>query len=54
VQNGKIQHAVEEITIAGNLKEMFAQIVAVGADAITRGSKTTGSILIERMAIAGT
>jgi PmbA protein len=54
VQNGKIQHAVEEITIAGNLKEMFAQIVAVGADTITRGSKTTGSILIERMAIAGT
>jgi PmbA protein len=54
VQNGKIQHAVEEITIAGNLKEMFAQIVAIGADTITRGSKTTGSILIERMAIAGT
>ena len=54
VQNGQIQHAVEEITIAGNLKDMFAQIVAVGADAITRGSKTTGSILIERMAIAGT
>ena len=54
VQNGKIQHAVEEITIAGNLKEMFAQIVAIGADTITRGSKTTGSILIERMSIAGT
>jgi PmbA protein len=53
VQNGEIQHAVEEITIAGNLKDMFAQIVAVGADTITRGSKTTGSILIERMAIAG-
>lgn len=54
VQNGQIQHAVEEITIAGNLKDMFAQIVAVGTDAITRGSKTTGSILIERMSIAGT
>lgn len=54
VQDGEIQHAVEEITIAGNLKDMFAQIVAVGADAITRGSKTTGSILIERMAVAGT
>ena len=54
VQNGQIQHAVEEITIAGNLKDMFAQIVAVGSDAITRGSKTTGSILIERMSIAGT
>jgi PmbA protein len=33
---------------------MFNQIVAVGADSITRGSKTTGSILIENMAIAGT
>ena len=54
VQNGKIQHAVEEITIAGNLKEMFHQIVGVGSDVVTRGSKTTGSILIEQMAIAGT
>ena len=54
VENGEIQHAVEEITIAGNLKDMFRQIVAVGADTINRGSKTTGSILIEKMAIAGT
>ena len=54
VKNGKIQHAVEEITIAGNLQDMFRQIVAVGADTITRGSKTTGSILIEQMSIAGT
>ncbi len=54
VKNGEIQHAVQEVTIAGNLKDMFAQIVAVGADTITRGSKTTGSILIENMAIAGT
>ena len=54
VKNGQIQHAVEEITIAGNLKEMFSQIVAVGSDVITRGSKTTGSILIEQLAIAGT
>jgi PmbA protein len=53
VQNGVIQHAVEEITIAGNLREMFMNIVAVGADTITRGTKTTGSILIERMAVAG-
>lgn len=53
VENGQIQHAVEEITIAGNLKDMFRQIVAIGADTITRGSKTTGSILLERMAIAG-
>lgn len=54
VKDGQIQHAVQEITIAGNLKDMFNQIVAVGADTITRGSKTTGSILIENMAIAGT
>ena len=54
VKDGQIQHAVQEVTIAGNLKDMFNQIVAVGADTITRGSKTTGSILIESMAIAGT
>jgi PmbA protein len=53
VENGKIQHAVQEITIAGNLADMFKQIVAVGADTISRGTKTTGSILIEQMAIAG-
>ncbi|HEY9573724.1 MAG TPA: metalloprotease PmbA [Pusillimonas sp.] len=53
VQNGEISHAVQEVTIAGNLADMFRRIVAVGADRISRGSKTTGSILIERMAIAG-
>lgn len=54
VENGEIQYPVQEITIAGNLKDMFRQIVKVGADELTRGSKTTGSILIERMSIAGT
>lgn len=54
VENGQIQHAVQEITIAGNLSEMFRGIVAVGADTISRGTKTTGSILIEQMSIAGT
>jgi PmbA protein len=53
VENGEIRHAVQEITIAGNLADMFQHIVAVGADAITRGSKSTGSILIEQMAVAG-
>jgi PmbA protein len=53
VKNGVIQHAVEEVTIAGNLPDMFRQIVAVGADTILRGTKCTGSILIEQMAIAG-
>ncbi|NLY34757.1 MAG: metalloprotease PmbA, partial [Alcaligenaceae bacterium] len=40
-------------TIAGNLKDMFMQMVAVGNDVITRGAKTSGSILIENMAVAG-
>lgn len=53
VENGEIQHAVEEITIAGNLAQMFQQIVAVGADRAIRGGKETGSILIEQMAVAG-
>jgi len=53
VENGRMQYPVHEITIAGNLREMFRQIVAVGADAYTMGSKTIGSVLIERMKIAG-
>ena len=53
VENGVIQYPVEEITIAGNMKEMFQQIVAIGNDVLTRGNKSTGSILIEKMVIAG-
>ncbi|MDR1995982.1 metalloprotease PmbA [Azonexus sp.] len=53
VENGRIAHPVEEITIAGNLRDMFAGIVAVGSDVQVRGSKQTGSILIERMTVAG-
>lgn len=53
VENGVIQYAVEEITIAGNMREMFQQIAAVGNDALIRGTKQTGSILIERMMVAG-
>jgi len=53
VENGVIQYAVEEITIAGNMREMFQQIVAVGNDSLIRGTKQTGSILIENMTIAG-
>jgi PmbA protein len=53
VENGQIAYPVHEITIAGHLGEMFKQIVAVGADAYTYGSKTVGSVLIERMKIAG-
>ncbi|WP_332669784.1 metalloprotease PmbA [Aromatoleum sp.] len=53
VENGKIKHAVEEITIAGNLRDMFRSIVAIGNDALPRGAKHCGSVLIERMKIAG-
>ena len=53
VENGVIQYPVEEITIAGNMKDMFQQIVAIGNDVLTRGNKSTGSILIESMVIAG-
>jgi len=53
VENGKIQFPVEEITIAGNLKDMFSNIVAVGNDVDLRGNTRTGSILIEEMMIAG-
>ncbi len=54
VENGVIQYPVEEITIAGNMAEMFQQIVAIGADSLVRGTKETGSILLEQMTIAGT
>jgi PmbA protein len=53
VENGIIQYPVEEITIAGNMKDMLAQIVAVGADVLVRGARQTGSILIEKMVVAG-
>ncbi len=53
VENGVIAYPVEEITIAGNLKAMLAGIVAVGNDVQVRGSKQTGSILVDRMTVAG-
>ena len=53
VENGRIAFPVEEITIAGNLKDMFKGIEAIGADAYTYGAKTVGSVLINRMKIAG-
>jgi PmbA protein len=53
VENGRIAYPVEEITIAGNLKAMLAGIVAVGSDVLVRGSKQTGSILVDRMTVAG-
>ncbi len=53
VENGVIQYPVQEITIAGNLKDMFAQVVAIGSDTINRGGRESGSILIENMMVAG-
>jgi PmbA protein len=53
IEDGTIAYPVEEITIAGNLKQMFADIVAIGRDVDTRGSRHTGSILISRMTVAG-
>ena len=53
VEGGKIAHAVEEVTIAGNLADMFRGIAAVGNDVLVRGSKQCGSILIGQMKVAG-
>jgi PmbA protein len=53
VKGGRIRHPVEEITIAGNLRDMFRGIAAIGRDTLTRGSRTNGSILIDGMTIAG-
>jgi len=53
VEKGRVQYPVHEITIAGNMKAMFQGILAVGADTYTFGSKTVGSILIDRMKVAG-
>lgn len=53
VENGEIQFPVQEVTIAGNLRDMFRQIVAIGCDIETRGNVRTGSVLVERMMVAG-
>jgi len=53
IENGEIQHPVEEITIAGNLSDMFSGIEAVGKDVDDRSSVQTGSILLGKMTVAG-
>jgi PmbA protein len=53
VEDGSIAYPVHEITIAGNLRDMFKGIVAVGADTYTYGAKTIGSVLVDRMTLAG-
>jgi len=53
VDGGQISFPVEEITIAGSLQRMFAGIAAVGTDTVVRGSKVSGSVLVEDMTVAG-
>jgi PmbA protein len=53
VEHGVIQHAVQEVTIAGNLKSMYRDIAAVGSDTDVRGAIRTPSLLISEMTIAG-
>lgn len=53
VENGVIQYPVEEITVASTLQQMFHGIVAIGADALVRGTKEVGSVLIDQMTVAG-
>ena len=53
VEGGRIVHPVNEVTIAGNLKQMFKDIAAIGADVYTQGSKAVGSVLVRRMKLAG-
>lgn len=53
VENGEIQFPVQEVTIAGNLRDMYRNLVAIGSDLDTRGSLRTGSVLLEQMKVAG-
>ena len=53
VEDGEIQFPVEEVTIAGNLKEMFQSIVAIGSDVDTKRNIRCGSILVEGLTVAG-
>jgi PmbA protein len=53
VEGGRIRHPVEEITVAGNLREMFRAVSAVGSDRVVRGGRVTGSVLIDRMTVGG-
>jgi len=53
VEGGRIAYPVQEITIAGNMKSMLRDIVAIGSDAYAQGAKTVGSVLIKKMKMAG-
>lgn len=53
IENGEVAYPVEELTIAGNLKDIFQSIAAVGTDIDLRGNIRTGSVLIGKMTVAG-
>ena len=53
VEDGRIVHPVHEVTIAGNLKQVFKDIAAVGADVYVQGGKAVGSVLVKRLKLAG-
>jgi PmbA protein len=53
VEGGEIRFPVEEITIAGNLRDMLRGVVAVGSDVVVRGARRSGSILVDKMTVAG-
>jgi PmbA protein len=53
VENGEISHPVHEVTIAGNLRDLYGRIVAVGRDQDLRGGIRCGSILVDEMTVAG-
>jgi PmbA protein len=53
VEGGEIVHPVEEVTIAGNLRDMFRSIVAIGSDVVVRSGRSSGSILVESMTVTG-
>ena len=53
VEDGEIRYPVQEITIAGNLKDMYRNIVAVGNDMLVQGSRQCGSVLVDGMTVAG-
>ena len=53
IEDGEIAYPVEEVTIAGNLRDMFRHITDIGNDVVVRGSKQVGSVLVEGMKVAG-
>ena len=53
VEDGRIAYPVQEITIAGNLRQMFRDIAWIGSDVYTSGNRSVGSVLVERMKLAG-